>query len=47
MRIHKRIIDILDPSAKVIEALTNLSLPSGVTIDCSSAPSGAISTAKW
>jgi hypothetical protein len=23
----------LDPSAKVIEALTNLSLPSGVTID--------------
>ena len=28
MRIHKRIIDIVDPSAKVIEALTNLSLPS-------------------
>ncbi len=33
MRIHKRIIDILDPTPKVIEALTNLSLPSGVTID--------------
>ena len=33
MRIHKRVIDILNPSAKVIEALTNLSLPSGVTID--------------
>jgi len=33
MRIHKRLIDILDPNAKVIEALTNLSLPSGVTID--------------
>lgn len=33
MRIHKRLIDILDPSPKVIEALTNLSLPSGVTID--------------
>ncbi len=33
MRIHKRLIDILDPSVKVIEALTNLSLPSGVTID--------------
>ncbi len=33
MRVHKRIIDILDPSPKVIEALTNLSLPSGVTID--------------
>ena len=33
MRVHKRVIDILDPSPKVIEALTNLSLPSGVTID--------------
>jgi small subunit ribosomal protein S10 len=33
MRIHKRVIDIINPSAKVIEALTNLSLPSGVSID--------------
>lgn len=33
MRIHKRLIDILNPNAKVIEALTNLSLPSGVNID--------------
>jgi small subunit ribosomal protein S10 len=33
MRVHKRIIDILDPNPKVIEALTNLSLPSGVTIE--------------
>lgn len=33
MRIHKRLIDILNPAAKVIEALTNLSLPSGVNID--------------
>lgn len=33
MRIHKRVIDILNPSQKVIEALTNLSLPSGVDID--------------
>jgi len=33
MRIHKRLIDILNPSAKVIEALTNLNLPSGVNID--------------
>lgn len=33
MRVHKRLIDILNPSAKVIEALTNMSLPSGVTID--------------
>ncbi len=33
MRIHKRLIDILSPSPKVVEALTNLTLPSGVTID--------------
>ena len=33
MRVHKRLIDIINPSAKVIEALTNLSLPSGVNID--------------
>jgi small subunit ribosomal protein S10 len=33
MRVHKRVIDILEPTPKVIEALTNLSLPSGVTID--------------
>ena len=33
MRVHKRLIDIINPSAKVIEALTNLSLPSGVDID--------------
>ena len=33
MRIHKRLIDILSPEAKVIEALTNLSLPSGVNVD--------------
>lgn len=33
MRVHKRLIDILNPSPKVIEALTNLSLPSGVNID--------------
>jgi len=33
MRMHKRVIDIINPSAKVVEALTNLSLPSGVNID--------------
>lgn len=33
MRVHKRLIDIISPSAKVVEALTNLSLPSGVNID--------------
>lgn len=33
MRVYKRLIDILSPTPKVIEALTNLSLPSGVDID--------------
>jgi small subunit ribosomal protein S10 len=33
MRIHKRLIDIINPTPKVIESLTNLSLPSGVNID--------------
>ena len=33
MRVHKRLIDILNPSQKVIEALTNLTLPSGVNIE--------------
>jgi small subunit ribosomal protein S10 len=33
MRVHKRVIDILNPEPKVVEALTNLSLPSGVNID--------------
>jgi small subunit ribosomal protein S10 len=33
MRTHKRLIDILNPNQKIIESLSNLSLPSGVTID--------------
>ena len=33
MRIHRRLIDILNPTPKIIESLTNLSLPSGVNID--------------
>jgi small subunit ribosomal protein S10 len=33
IRTHKRIIDILNPTPKVIDALTNLSLPSGVSVD--------------
>ncbi len=33
MRVHKRLIDIINPNAKLVEALTNLSLPSGVNID--------------
>ncbi len=33
MRVHKRLVDIVNPNPKTIEALTNLSLPSGVNID--------------
>ncbi len=33
MRIHKRIIDILNPDSKIIDALTNLNLPSGIDIE--------------
>lgn len=29
MRIHKRLIDVYDPSAKTIDSLMNLSLPAG------------------
>jgi small subunit ribosomal protein S10 len=33
MRTHKRLIDILGPTSKTIDALTQLQLPSGVEID--------------
>jgi small subunit ribosomal protein S10 len=33
MRTHKRLIDIVEPSAKTIEELTNLSLPAGVDVE--------------
>ncbi|MBI3458817.1 30S ribosomal protein S10 [Candidatus Azambacteria bacterium] len=33
IRIHQRLIDIINPSSKIIEALTNLSLPAGVDIE--------------
>ena len=33
MRIHKRLIDILNPGPKMIDALTNLNLPAGVDIE--------------
>lgn len=33
MRVHKRLIEIQHPTPKVIEALTNISLPAGVSID--------------
>ena len=33
MRVHKRLIDIINPSAKVIDALMGLNLPAGVDIE--------------
>ena len=33
MRVHKRLIDILNPTPKTINALTNLNLPAGVDIE--------------
>lgn len=33
MRTHKRLIDILNPDPKIIDALTNLNLPAGVDIE--------------
>jgi small subunit ribosomal protein S10 len=32
-RTHKRLIDIINPSAKTVEALTGLELPAGVEIE--------------
>lgn len=33
MRVHKRLIDILNPTSKTIENLTNLDLPAGVDVE--------------
>ena len=33
MRVHKRLVDIVSPSAKTVDALTNLTLPAGVDIE--------------
>jgi small subunit ribosomal protein S10 len=33
MRVHKRLIDIFEPSPKLIDALMNLNLPAGVDIE--------------
>ena len=33
MRTHKRLIDILDPTQKVVEALMKLELPAGVDVE--------------
>lgn len=33
LRVHKRLIDIVSPNSKTIDALTNLNLPAGVDIE--------------
>lgn len=33
LRVHKRLIDILNPSQKIIESLSNFNLPAGVDIE--------------
>lgn len=33
IRVHKRLIDVLEPNQRVLDALRNLSLPSGVNIE--------------
>jgi len=33
MRVHKRLIDIINPGAKVIDSLMELSLPAGVDVE--------------
>jgi small subunit ribosomal protein S10 len=33
MRVHKRLIDIVNPTSKTIDNLTNLDLPAGVDVE--------------
>lgn len=33
LRVHKRLIDILNPNQKIIESLSNLNLPAGIDIE--------------
>ncbi len=33
LRVHKRLIDILNPQQKIIESLTDLNLPAGVDVE--------------
>lgn len=33
MRVHKRLIDIIDPTPKAVDALMNLDLPAGVDVE--------------
>ena len=33
MRIHKRLLDIIDPTAQTVDSLSNLNLPAGVDVE--------------
>src|SRR3989344_1534134 len=33
MRVHKRLIDIMNPQQKIIESLTDMNLPAGVDVE--------------
>jgi small subunit ribosomal protein S10 len=33
MKVHKRLIDILNPGQKIVESLTDLNLPGGVDVE--------------
>lgn len=33
MRVHKRLVDIVDPTPKTVDALMNLALPAGVDVE--------------
>ncbi|OGF21260.1 30S ribosomal protein S10 [Candidatus Falkowbacteria bacterium RBG_13_39_14] len=33
MRVHKRLLDIINPNAKTVDSLRNLNLPAGVDIE--------------
>jgi small subunit ribosomal protein S10 len=33
MRVHKRLLDIMNPTPKIVESLTNIELPTGVSIE--------------
>lgn len=33
MRVHRRLLDIMNPTPKIVEAMTNLNLPAGVDIE--------------
>ena len=33
MRVHKRLVEILNPDQKIVESLSNLNLPSGVEVE--------------